>query len=86
MLTINDCLGMCDLCEEEVLAIAEHEHLPEIVALEMAECLIHTPEGFPKIKKMIEDDIEHAKARKNLRQAACLELTLKHFTTAHQGN
>ena len=27
------CVGLCGLTEEEVLAIAEHEHLPEIAAL-----------------------------------------------------
>ena len=32
MNTLEDCLGLCDLTEAEVLAIAEHEHLPEIAA------------------------------------------------------
>jgi hypothetical protein len=32
MITLEDCIAFCDLTEEEVLAIAEHEHLPEIAA------------------------------------------------------
>ena len=36
MLTFDDCLGLCELSEEEIRAIAEHEHLPEIVALDSA--------------------------------------------------
>ena len=32
MITLEDCIGMCGLTEEEVLAIAEHEHLPEVAA------------------------------------------------------
>ena len=36
MITLEDCLGLCGLTEEEVLAIAEHEHLPEIAATALA--------------------------------------------------
>ena len=28
MITLEDCIGLCGLTEEEVLAVAEHEHLP----------------------------------------------------------
>jgi len=35
MLTREDCLALCELSEDEVAAIAEHEHVPEIVAMEM---------------------------------------------------
>ncbi len=30
MITLEDCIGFCGLTEEEVLAVAEHEHLPEV--------------------------------------------------------
>ena len=42
MLTFEDCLALADLTEEEILAIAEHENLPETVALELGHHLIHT--------------------------------------------
>ena len=32
MITIEDCIAMCGLTQDEVLAIAEHEHIPEIAA------------------------------------------------------
>jgi hypothetical protein len=32
MISLEDCVGMCGLTKEEVLAIAEHEHVPEIAA------------------------------------------------------
>ena len=35
MLTLEDCIGLSGLDEEEILAIAEHEHIPEMAALEM---------------------------------------------------
>jgi hypothetical protein len=39
MITLEDCIGLCGLTEEEVLAIAEHEHLPEIAATALAQYL-----------------------------------------------
>ncbi len=32
MIALEDCIALCGLTEEEVLAIAEHEHLHEILA------------------------------------------------------
>ena len=40
MITLEDCIGLCGLTEEEVLAIAEHEHLPEIAATALAQYLL----------------------------------------------
>jgi hypothetical protein len=33
MITLEDCVALCGLTEEEVFAIAEHEHMPEIATL-----------------------------------------------------
>ena len=49
MLTIKDCIALSDLTEAEVDAIAEHEHLPEMVAVEMGHCLAHCPGGPDRI-------------------------------------
>ena len=43
MLTLLDCLELCELTEDEVLAIAEHEHITEMAALEFGNYLVHTP-------------------------------------------
>lgn len=83
MLTLQDCLGLCALTEEEILAIAEHEHLPEIAAIELAEYLIHQPDGALRIKRMIVDDIAAAQARGDHLHAAKLKTALRHFCTAH---
>ena len=45
MLTYEDCVGMCELTAEEIRAISEHEHIPEIVAAELGAYLVKTPEG-----------------------------------------
>jgi len=45
MLSLRDCLDMCELSEEEVLAIAHREHLPEITAAALGHCLVRTREA-----------------------------------------
>ena len=83
MLTFDDCLALCELSEDEVLALREHEHLPEIVALELAQYLLHQPDGRVRISRMIEDDIKAARARGAIAHAARLKLTLRHFIEQH---
>jgi hypothetical protein len=60
MITLEDCIGLCGVTEEEVLAIAEHEHLPEIAATALAEYLLSLEHGCEKVRDMIVDDIRHA--------------------------
>jgi hypothetical protein len=45
MLTLQDCIELSELTKEEILAIARHEHIPEIAALELGHYLVQTPEG-----------------------------------------
>jgi hypothetical protein len=79
MLTYEDCLGMTDLTEAEVKAIAEHEHCPEIIALELGNYLVHTADGQPRVRRMILDDIEAAEARGDATHSAKLKLVLQRF-------
>ena len=44
MITLEDCIRLCGLTEEEVLA-AEHEHLPEIAATALAQYLLSHEHG-----------------------------------------
>jgi hypothetical protein len=83
MLTIQDCIELSDLTEEEILAIAEHEHVPEMIAVELGCYLVHTPEGEKRIKRMIADDIVEARNRGDHRHAAKLKLVLKHYLEEH---
>ncbi len=63
MIALEDCIGLCGLTEEEVLAIAEHEHLPEIVATALAQYLLSQEHGSEKVLDMIVDDIRKAQLR-----------------------
>ena len=57
MITIEDCIGLSDLREDEILALAEHEHIPEIAATALGAYLLHQKHGAERIRAMIEDDI-----------------------------
>jgi hypothetical protein len=86
MLTYEDCLEFCDLSEDEVAAIAEHEHVPEMVAVEMGNYLVHSDQGGPLIRNIILDDIREARQHGHSERAARLELVLKHFLVMHPQN
>lgn len=58
MLCLEDCIALCDLTEAQVLAIAQHEHIPEIAAAELGHYLLHCPDGESRIRSMIRDDIQ----------------------------
>ena len=83
MLTFEDCLALAELSEDEILAIAEHENLPELAALELGNYLLHTDGGELTIKRMILDDISHARECGNPRRAAALRSVLQQFCSQH---
>lgn len=83
MITIQDCIALCGLSEEEVLAIAEHEHVPEVVAAGLAEELLKQAHGAEKIRHMIIDDIRAARARGDMCHCRELLHCLKAFLEAH---
>ena len=83
MLTFEDCLGLSELTEDEILAIAEHEHIPEIAALEFGNYLIHELDGEQCIKGFIVEDIAAASRKGDFRHAAVLRLVLRDFCQEH---
>jgi hypothetical protein len=83
MLTYDDCVGLSELTPEEITAIARHEHVPEIVALEMGWSLCATSKGQELIRRMILDDVERARERGDTRAATELQLVLHRFIEAH---
>jgi hypothetical protein len=50
MIKLEDCIGLCGLTEEEVLAIAEHEQLPEIAATALASTFLSQEHGSEKVR------------------------------------
>ncbi len=83
MLNLQDIIGMCDCTEDEIAAVAMHEHVPEAVASELANYIIHGEDGVPKLRKIIKEDIEEAQRKGHSEQVAQLKEVLKHFIATH---
>ncbi len=83
MLTFDDCLDFCELTEDEVLAISQHEHMPEIVAAELGCCLLKTAAGISIIKEYMLDDIQTAESHGMPEKALHWREVYQGFMTAH---
>ena len=83
MLTLDDCIAMCGLTEEVVLAIAEHDHVPEVAACALAHYLLHQADGPTRIRDMIIDDVKAAQARGDRAHVKSLLHVLHHFLRDH---
>jgi hypothetical protein len=83
MISLEDCIALCGLTEKEVLAIAEHEHVPEIAASSIGRYLLKEPNGPQKIRDMMRDDIHDALSRGDREHASELLMVLRHFVATH---
>lgn len=83
MLTYQEVIEFSGLTVEEIDAIAEHEHVPELVAAEMGHYLLECPDGVPCIKRIILDDIAMAERSGHTEHALQLKQVLKHFIRTH---
>jgi hypothetical protein len=79
MLTLEDCIALSELTRDEIDAIAEREHLPEVIAVELGWYLVQLPEGPRAIRAIIRDDIGAAQARGDHLHSAKLKLVLCRF-------
>jgi hypothetical protein len=84
MITLEDCVALCGLTEQEVLAIAEHEHLPEIASAALASYLVHQEKyGLNRVRDMIVHDIRTAQACGDKEHVLVLLHVLHHFLRVH---
>ena len=82
MITLQDCIDLCGLVEDEVAAISEHEHVPEIAATALASYLLRQ-HGSEAIRGMIIDDIHKALDDGRVKHAGELFGALQHFLRDH---
>ena len=82
-LTFEDCIGLCELTEEEILAIAEHEHIPAMTAIELGSYLAHTADGEQRIKTMIREDIADAARCGDRVKALALKSIIRDYILKH---
>jgi hypothetical protein len=69
MISLEDCIAFSGLNKDEVEAISEHEHIPEIAAAALANYLLKQPHGGKAIRTMIIDDIHKALEAGRVRHA-----------------
>lgn len=87
MLSYVDCVGFSDLDEDEIEALAAHEHIPMICAAEMGSYLMHDDEkGVPRICRMLAEDIRAAQASGHSERARHLRVVLRHFRHSHHAS
>ncbi len=60
MLTLQDCLALSELTPEELMVIAKHEHLPDIVAVEKGYAFLQKEWGNPALRQMVMDELTDA--------------------------
>lgn len=85
MLQLVDCIAFSGLTSEQLEAVAIHKHMPMVVACEWAECAEECTEGCLVIEGMIEEEVEIAVARGDLRQAERYRHGLEDFLRTHRG-
>jgi hypothetical protein len=83
MLTLEDCIGLCGLTQDEVRAIARHERIPDIAAAELGNYLVSSPDGEMCIKDMIRDDLAQACGSGDRARELTLKLVLRNFILQH---
>ena len=83
MLTLEDLISFSGMTEEEILASAEHEHIPEAAACSLAEYYSQSTEGEAKVRDMIVDDIRRAQQRGDREHVLSLLHVLHHYLRSH---
>lgn len=83
MITLDDIEDMTCLTREEIAAVAEHEHLPDLDAALLAEKTMGLHHGPARVQEMICEDIRAALHRDDVAHARELFVVLHHFMAEH---
>lgn len=83
MLSIRDCLDYCDLTDDEVALIAEHEDIPDVAAAQIACGLVQTPEGVLILTRYMADLFERAQRCGDLEKAERVRRICDRFKRDH---
>ncbi len=83
MLSMRDCLDYCDLTEDEVELIAEHEDIPDVAAAQLVCGLVQTPEGVVVLTRYMQELIERATRRGDTEKAERASMVYARFLADH---
>lgn len=79
MLSLRDLLDYCDLDQEHIEAVADHQNLPMMFAAQVGERLLSTPEGLFKLHGMMVENMQSAIANGQREHLAKLTETFLNF-------
>jgi hypothetical protein len=83
MLSLDECIGMSGLTEDEVAVLAEYRRLSLIVAAELGYDLLRTPKGTFTLRNYFVDALEQAERNGKREKAKHIDLVLTRFNIAH---
>ena len=79
MLSLQECMDMSDLGEDEIELIVAHENVPQIVAAGIGNDLLRTSRGTHRLRQIILEALELAAASGNLDRERRLRVALARF-------
>jgi hypothetical protein len=83
MITLEDCVDMSGLTDEEILSVEEAEHLPPMEACARGHQLAESPKGCRLMMKYLLDSIERAEGSNDLKHAEELHRDYEQFAARH---
>lgn len=83
MLSVKECIDFSGLTDDELAVIAEHEHLPPVIAAELGSHLLESRDGLRRLKRFMLDNLECATHRGQFDKASHLAVLYRHFDTEH---
>ncbi|WP_341645374.1 hypothetical protein [Thauera sp. SDU_THAU2] len=83
MLSIRDCLDYCDITDDEVALVAEHEGIPDAAAAQVVCGLVQTPEGVLLLTNFMLDLVERANECGDQEKAARAKSVCARFMADH---
>ena len=83
MISIKDCLDYSDLTEDEVAAIAEHEHLPFACAVQLACGLAQSQDGTEVLRCLLKNAICDAQSCGHAEAIKVAQRAYQQFTSNH---
>ena len=83
MLTLDECIGMSGLTEDEIAVIAARRRVPPIVAVEIGHALLKTPKGTYVLRGYIAEFLEQAKLAGRREKVKHLDRVLTEFNARH---
>ena len=83
MLTLDECIGMSGLTDDEIAVIAQCRRVPMIVAVEVGHALLETAKGKFILRGYISDLLEQAKLTGRREKAKHLDRVLTQFNARY---